>query len=980
MNSLKISIFIFKIGILKNFILFFLLSFIAQLCAQTPAHFILGENELDGLHIYALHQDSSLNYWIGTDNGLYKYDGYEFKNIRYSEMLSPSLFSIRSDHKGAIYFHNLSGQIFKIENDTCSLYFVVPDSLLSSIFEIGIDRDNRVFVSTQSVFEITSEKTIKHYKAFPISSAIFYQLKDKRVRGIGVTAIDVVRGFTVERDSIHEIDYTIIRTSTNKIERISVFKLGEQPYIIECTTGAIYAIKQDSLIEISQLTNNKNIKNIYATLEHFWIPNTSLGLSSFDDIENPNIQQLQIFEDYKISAYIEDNEQNILFGTFKEGIIVIPKSQVSTINLGNLSGKINKITRNGNSELIFGTNDGTIGSININTNEISVFGNFHHSTIEFIEYLEHHDQFLVGGTDDILFDQHTKVSQNVRLGALKDITPIWHNQYILATNTRVFIYNPEGKIYNPFLSESVTIDEHDPHSKLFSGRCYATAFDSISASIYIGTSIGIKRLKSSGSEDLTLKGRTILSRDILFYHGRIYIATDKDGILVYENDTLIHHWTSLDKLESDHTRQLVTNDEYIFINTDRGIQIISESGETKWLINKSEGLITDHVIDMVATKNELFVLNQRGLQRIKLNQLRTSEFVPNIRFNGLKINERPTKPNNELNIFNHDQNKFSVDFGSISLKNRNEIRYNYRLLGVEIDWQENDYMDHKVDYKTLPPGEYTFEVKAIWRNRESETIQYRFLIKTPFWLKWWFFVLIFTIIFSILFAFFYRQMRSQRRKSKLQEELYESKLTAIQAQMNPHFIFNSLNSIQDLVLKNDAENAYIYISKFAMLVRTTLTHSDKDFIDFNDEVKSLTLYLTLEKLRFKSAFEFSITAPEDVEVQIPPMLIQPFIENSIVHGLLHKSGQKKLSVTFELADVIICKITDNGIGRKEAKLIQVRQFSTHESFAISAIKKRLVLLAFKLGGEYTVEYIDLEEDGIASGTQVIVRIPYVKDF
>lgn len=969
---------------MKNLILILLSICLTPLIySQTPAHFILGENELDGLHIYALHQDSSLNYWIGTDNGLYKYDGYEFKNIRYSEMLSPSLFSIRSDHKGAIYCHNLSGQIFKIENDTCSLYFVVPDSLLSSIFEIGIDRDDRVFVSTHSVFEITPEKTIKPYTRFPTSSAIFYQLKDKRLRGIGVTTSDVVRGFTIERDSIHEINYTIVRKTKNTINRISFFKVGEQPYILESFTGAIYAVKQDSLFEISQLTNNKNVNNIYATSEQYWIPNTTLGLSRFYDIENPNSQQLQIFEDHKISAFIEDNEQNILFGTFKEGIIVVPKSQISTLNLGNLSGKINNIASNGNNELIFGTNDGTIGSIDISTNEITTFGNFQHVTIELIEYLEHHDQFLFGGMTNILFDHHTRTSQNLKLGSLKDITPIWHNQYILATNTSVFIYSPDGKTSDPYLREDVTLIDSSDNNEIYllhSGRCYATAFDSISASIYIGTSIGIKRLKSSGSEDLSLDGRAILSRDILFYHDRIYIATDKDGILVYQNDTLIDHWTSRDKLESDHTRQLVTNDEFIFINTDQGIQIISESGETKWLINKSEGLITDHVIDMVATNNELFVLNQRGLQRIKLNQLRTSGFVPNIRFNGLKINDSPTAPNNELNVFNHDQNKFSVDFGSISLKNRNEIRYNYRLLGVEIEWQENDYIDHKVDYKTLPPGEYTFEVKAIWRDRESETIQYRFLIKTPFWLKWWFFVLIFTIIFSILFAFFYRQMRSQQRKSKLQEELYESKLTAIQAQMNPHFIFNSLNSIQDLVLKNDAENAYNYISKFALLVRNTLTHSDKDFIEFVEEINALKLYLSLEKLRFKSAFEYTIIAPEEADIQIPPMLVQPFIENSLIHGLLHKSGQKKLEIEFIIEDVIICKITDNGIGRKEAKLIQERQFSNHESFAISAIKKRLDLLEFKLGGHYTVEYVDLEEEGIPTGTLVILRIPYLKDY
>lgn len=245
----------------------------------------------------------------------------------------------------------------------------------------------------------------------------------------------------------------------------------------------------------------------------------------------------------------------------------------------------------------------------------------------------------------------------------------------------------------------------------------------------------------------------------MYCKGRIYVASDKNGVLIYENGILIENWTIENRLVSNNTRKLLYNQDYIFINTDKGIQIVDYSGNTFYFLNKSEGLFTNHVIDMVVINDQLIVLNQTGVQKIDLKVLQTNEFVPNIRFNSLKMNGKPIADVFSIGNYDYNENKFEADFGSISLK-------------------------------------------------------------------------------------------------------------------------------------NDAENAYIYISKFAMLVRTTLTHSDKDFIDFTDEVKSLTLYLTLEKLRFKSAFEFSISAPEDIEVQIPPMLIQPFIENSLVHGLLHKSGQK----------------------------------------------------------------------------------------
>ena len=163
-------------------------------------------------------------------------------------------------------------------------------------------------------------------------------------------------------------------------------------------------------------------------------------------------------------------------------------------------------------------------------------------------------------------------------------------------------------------------------------------------------------------------------------------------------------------------------------------------------------------------------------------------------------------------------------------------------------------------------------------------------------------------------------------------------------------------------------------------MRRTLNYSDKEFIDFSEEIKLIELYLTLEQLRFKEDFEFTINTDGIEDVMMPPMLIQPFIENALVHGLLHRNGPKRIHLDFELKDVLICTITDNGVGRERAKAIKERQRSEHESFSVNAIRTRFELLERYYDGKLGFEYEDLMENGQAAGTRVRLRIPVKRKF
>lgn len=252
--------------------------------------------------------------------------------------------------------------------------------------------------------------------------------------------------------------------------------------------------------------------------------------------------------------------------------------------------------------------------------------------------------------------------------------------------------------------------------------------------------------------------------------------------------------------------------------------------------------------------------------------------------------------------------------------------------------------------------------------------------------------LFFTIIVLVLIIIIYTRLKLiKKQKIKLDEaylkleestknELAISNLKALKSQMNPHFIFNLLNSIQALVVKGDIKSSYIYMEKFAILVRQTLNFSDLDLVDLEDEIELLNIYLELEKLRFSEDFEFQIVDNDIEGIEIPPILIQPFIENALVHGLLHKEGKKTLKIEFQLKDKLICIIEDNGIGREEARALKARQGSKFQSFSTKSIEKRFKILNESYKDKFGFEYKDVYENNILTGTRVNLYIPFKRIF
>jgi len=236
------------------------------------------------------------------------------------------------------------------------------------------------------------------------------------------------------------------------------------------------------------------------------------------------------------------------------------------------------------------------------------------------------------------------------------------------------------------------------------------------------------------------------------------------------------------------------------------------------------------------------------------------------------------------------------------------------------------------------------------------------------------------IMFGVVFFFFYKTTRENIEMS-LRQRALEIERTLLRTQMNPHFIFNSLNSIQSFITTNNPQNASRFLSKFSKLMRMILNNSLQQFVLLSDELTSLSLYLDLEQVRFGNRFSYKIDIADDVEedlVKVPPMLIQPFVENAILHGIMHKpsDGLITISLTSNGNDTITCKITDNGVGRKAAAEIESKNENTHKSVGMQLTRDRLQDLNIKTKSEQSCVITDLyDENGNAAGTQVTIIIP-----
>ena len=380
---------------------------------------------------------------------------------------------------------------------------------------------------------------------------------------------------------------------------------------------------------------------------------------------------------------------------------------------------------------------------------------------------------------------------------------------------------------------------------------------------------------------------------------------------------------------------------------------------------------------------------------------------PTVVLSFLKVFDRDLQLPKSLNYtneitLNYDQNFFAIGFSALSYFQQERNQYAYRLVGFNRDWVSVGNKPLAV-FSNVPPGDYVLQLKGsnhdgVWSEIKAMPIQ----ITPPFWQTGWFRIFGVMLAIAVVVAVYRFQLERQMLKARLKAEeakrkqteaelnereatyqlkLSQTEMAALRAQMNPHFIFNCLNSIQYFTAQNDADKASDYLAKFSRLIRLVLENSKSDKVTLANELETLRLYIEMEAMRFPDKLHYQIQLADGIDaesIQIPPLLLQPFVENAIWHGLMHKDegGLVQVVVAQPTEDRLHIEITDDGVGRQKAAEYKSKSATKNKSFGMKLTAERIQLINQLYNTQTQISITDLTDaGGNATGTRVTIEIP-----
>jgi ligand-binding sensor domain-containing protein len=506
--------------------------------------------------------------------------------------------------------------------------------------------------------------------------------------------------------------------------------------------------------------------------------------------------------------------------------------------------------------------------------------------------------------------------------------------------------------------------------------------------IYVGTLDGLFLVQRSGT--VTKAAPPQLRNRIMDIRkgndGTLWIATYA-GVFAYANHQVIASVTEQQGLVSNICKTLELSGNELWVGTNKGLQKIDIANPRKPVVQYmlSNELSSDIINAVKTDSSTLFIATPEGLsvvdkQMVSFNS-RCDLYMDKIIVSGRGI-EWSGK---SIDLANKDNN-IRFEFAGISYRSGGDVSYNYRLYGLDTGWRQTQ--ENHLTYPTLPGGDYKLELQAINKfGIKSGVLTVPFTIEKKLWQKPWFQALMVLAVTLLAWGILNWRIRVIRReeaeKSSISKKIAELEQLALKSQMNPHFVFNSLNSIQHYVLDKDIEGANKFITGFSRLIRQTLDISARHEISLAEEINYLFTYLQLEQIRLENKFTFEVVAEAALKPEecfIPPMILQPFVENCIRHGIRFRhDNEGRVSVTFKkVADYLECSVLDNGVGRRVAAQHKSKTPIEYQSRGISLTKNRIELLNRSAVRPIFVNIYDLEESG-DTGTRVVISFPIHKE-
>lgn len=976
--------------------------------------------------VYSLLQDSRGWLWMGTvGGGLTRFDGISFKTFSTSDGLVDNYINyICEDSRHILWICTVNG-LSSYNGISFTSFHPAGDSVACSITCMDFDISGRAWLATSTGIYMYEQK---HFKdIFAISgekrAAVNCILADKK----GNIWYGTAEGIFMLRAS--GSGWSVLKPSKQggfKTNYITCLKEDKEGKIWFGTYGdgawvtdgnKCFRATKDSIL------NRQTVWDIFQlTGGHTWFATMSHGFAEYDPGTGKLswITEKEGLSNNNVRCIMQDRSGNLWFGTSGGGVCNYLGKQFTTYDQSSgLGGNfIYQIFRDSRQRLWISTSGK--GVTVLDSGRFTVFNassGFRDLKVKAIAEDDSGNIYL-GTEGEGVFRYNGK-----ELTVFAGLSGIYVRALLKDKNGSLWIATSGDGLFHVLgLHEKTFVQRLTTTNGLMSNRLSCLHMDKQGRLWYGTENNGIGCLEKGRPSGKTFNRRNGLPSDAIRCmtedeSGYLWVGTAGSGLVsfpLYSQNIKFSTYNKTNGLASSNIYLLITDTRNnLFVGSETGLDyiILDPSRKPSGIrhYSRTEGFSGVETCQNSVWKDNdgtLWFGTINGLSHFSQGSFSKNKYPPVTTITDVKLfyeSLSSTKFRNFTGDWNSvsnlelpaGQNHLTFEFMAINLSNPSAVKYRWKLDGFDNNWSPVS-REHSIVYSNLNPGTYTFKVIAcnedgMWN---PEPVKLTFSIAAPYWQKSWFLVLcafaglaLVVLLFRLRISRVKAKERKERQKLEIEKSLVELEQKALRLQMNPHFIFNALNSIQSLIGNNQEQQARYYLAKFSRLMRQILDNSRNATITLEEEISLLENYLLVEKFCNGGRFDYSITVNPDVEkdfIRIPPMLLQPFVENSIKHGFRFRhseteagpSRRGKIEIEFiEKDNVLECILTDNGIGRVKAEELKNAGNDTHHnSTAMSVTKQRLEMMK-KVKGFEPLEVTDLyDEKGNALGTKVIVRI------
>ncbi len=976
--------------------IFFLIVFSVFLKGLGQNPYIRHYTTADGLPsntVYQIFQDSKKFIWFTTDAGVVKFDGSTFVNYRKKDGLSSNdVVRIKEDSIGRIWLSNINGtldfyynnKIFN-QNNTPFLRLLKSKDFFIDFYQ-GNDKVLYFYNRYGEVISLDSNCLIRKYnigklvKNSPVNWTSCLYMYIHHVNKMS-------NGDFVFWTSCGIFKFEQLSSSKEYIDEsigvFDVFSAADSVLYVNSTNYGLLQYRGPFIKKsVYMPCNYQKIKTIIEDKEGF------LWFAAYDDgviCTKSDKVILKIALD-KAMGLIQDHEGNIWVSTMNDGIYRINRSIInqncSSFIKGTDSLNIKKITLDFDNKGFWMSSSSGLYLL-LNDQIYRLNGNPENSIYDYIVPFKK-DALIVGVRSNKLYlfeylniDSKKRIvsfvtksvypnnAKKIEINKFKNEMLTYDLSFLLRSN----LDRPFSNIEKTYVGERINNAFYDSENNLIINATRNYVINDNQKKYYN------KRLSKFDGTIIT--GHQVIDKSTEFFN------IDGDSMYLMYKSKLYNLSSSFDPTIDDIIKNFYYLDSALYISTLKDIYICTNPFDivySKKLEVKSPDLTFDRINDFIPFDNAIYVAASRGLTIIPKRLLLETNSVPPIPFiKDITINDKNLKKTTDI-ISLVGRNKIKISFSIISLSS-NRVVYTFMLLGSNEKWVVAKGTEGSITYQSLPKGEYTLVIKAKNPNSSwSKPLYLDIIIKPTFWQYPLFWVLV-VLMLGVLTALTVLKIRSIRmRRIEANHQLVLMEQKALAAMMNPHFIFNSLGSIQNYLLRNKSGQAVTFLSQFSRLIRQNLKAVNVAMIELDQEISRIRNYLELEQLRLEGKFQYIIEvdpAIEDENYFVPSMMIQPFVENSIWHGIstIDIPGFIMLKVTIKSTRAVEVIIQDNGVGMAHTMLNRSKS-KNNLHIGMEMTNRRLKLLSAKYKIDASIIVTSLSPHSQYPGTRITLTLPY----